>query len=65
MVPRETKVVRGEASCDAPVPVPGEPVPDGSRILSFEPLVCVADDPCQFFKLMLFYQLILHCGLSI
>ena len=28
-------MVPGEASCDAPVSVPGEPVPDGSQILSF------------------------------
>ena len=35
-------MVRGEATCDAPVPVPGESVPDGSRVLSFgSTRVCV------------------------
>ena len=34
-VPREAGVVRGETSCDSPVSVPGEPVPDGSRVLTF------------------------------
>ena len=49
-VPREALVVRGEASLDAPVPVPGEPVSDGSRVLSFGPLVCGADAPCYCFS---------------
>ena len=43
-------MVRGEASRDAPVPVPSEPVSDGSRLLSFGPLVCVADVPCHCFE---------------
>ena len=34
-VPREARVVRGEATCVASVSVPGESVPDGSRVLSF------------------------------
>ena len=33
--PREAGVIRGEAPCDAPVSVPGEPEPDGSRVLCF------------------------------
>ena len=40
-VPREAVVFRREAICDAPVPVPGESVTDGSRIRSFGPPVCV------------------------
>ena len=43
-------MVRGEAPRDAPVPVPGEPVSDGSRLLSFGPLVCEADVPCHCFE---------------
>ena len=43
-------MVRGEAPRDAPVPVPDEPVSDGSWLLSFGPLVCVADVPCLYFE---------------
>ena len=49
-VPREARVVCGEAPRDAPVSVPGEPVSDGSRLLSFAALVCVADVPCHCFE---------------
>ena len=35
-------VVRGEATRDAPVPVPDRPVRDGLQVLSFRP-ICVRD----------------------
>ena len=40
--PRDTGVVRGEATRDAPVPVPGRPVRDGLQVISFRP-ICVRD----------------------
>ena len=43
-------MIRGEAPRDAPVPVPGEPESDGSRLLSFGPLVYVADVTCHCFE---------------
>ena len=39
-VPRDTGVVRGEAICEAPVPVPGRPVQDGLQVLLLWP-TCV------------------------
>ena len=61
-VPREAGVVRGEATCDAPVPVPGESVPDGSRVLSFRSTqVCVRVSVILVFNcLVLFNKHILH-----
>ena len=43
-VPREAGVVRGEAICDAPVPVPGESVTNGSRVRSKTVLCHVQPD---------------------
>ena len=34
-------MVCGEATCDAPVPVPGESLPDGSRFFPLGPPVCI------------------------
>ena len=49
----ERRGVRGEAICDAPVPVPGESVTDGSRVRSFGPPVCVAVVPFPFIMALL------------
>ena len=43
LVPGDARVVH-EASCDAQAPVSDEPVSDGSHVLSFGPLLCVADN---------------------
>ena len=48
MFPREAGVVRGEAICDALVPVPSVSVTDGSRVRSFGPPVCVTVVPFSF-----------------
>ena len=51
--PREEWVVRGEVTCDAPVPVPCESVPDGLRVLPLGPSVCV----CQLYSSVVWYCL--------
>ena len=42
-VPRETGVARGEASHDAPVPVPCESVCEDSQVTSHGTLVCMME----------------------
>ena len=50
-------MVRGEATCGAPVSVPGKPVPNGSRVPSFWS-TCVRDG-CTLL-ITLFFKYILH-----
>ena len=45
---------RREAICEAPVPVPGESVTDGSRIRSCGPPVCVTVVPFSFLMSFLY-----------
>ena len=46
----EAGVVRGEAICDIPVPVPGESVSDGSQVPSFGPLMCVTGVLIHYYR---------------
>ena len=45
-------MARGETPCEAPVPVPGESVYDGSRVPSRGPLVCTMDAISFLFDLI-------------
>ena len=64
-------MVRGGALCDAPVPVPGESVTDGSWVRSFGPPVCVTVVPFSFlwhyyrYTVAQFYYTSLFRGLNV
>ena len=40
-VPRQTRIARGEASRDAPLPVPGGSICEDTQVLSGGSLVCM------------------------